>query len=124
MKRIDESGRARCSAFEANCFLYQELFQANSVILHDCGKRNEAPEDIGDYLDHILLILESMKEDGRNLDLTAVNRDRFQKVFQRTPHWMYYENFFEGYLLGGYVPEDLADRWRDAAEDYGFAIRG
>ena len=124
LKRIDENGRARCSKFEAVSFLYQELYYANSVILRDCRQREERLGNIGDYLDYILLILESMQAAGTTLDLTSVNEDRFLSVFRRTTRWMYYDNFFEGYLLGGYVPEDLVERWRITAADYGFAIRG
>ena len=124
LKRIDENGRARCSEYEANVFLSQELFYANYVIRHDCFQGNESHSDIGNYVDYILLILESMWDAERTVDITSVNKDRFQKVFQKIPRWQYFDNFFEGYLLGGYIPEGLTERWRKAADDYGYSIRG
>lgn len=120
LKRVDEDGIAHCSAYEIECFLYQELHFANSCIFQDIRKNTKG--SIDDFIEYILFAIESSIAAGMNLNFKKMNQERFCSKFARQSRWQSYDNFFEGYLYERYVPENLSDRWREVSEKCGLSI--
>lgn len=121
LKRVDEDGIAHCSAYEIECFLYQELYFANRCIFQDIRKNTKS--SIDDFIEYILFAIESSIAAGMKLDFERMNRERFHDKFAQQSRWQSYENFFEGYIKEYYVPKNLTDRWREVAERCGLSIR-
>ena len=122
-KRVDESGVLRCNTYEVMSFLYGELFKVNRCIIDDCRRPNSRVSEVSDYIEYILFVLESAKAEEIKKNIATLNTERYLDVFETKPECPKYNNFFEGYLLGGYVPDNLVDRWKAAAVFYQFHIK-
>ena len=121
MQRFDAEGNGYFSTFELTQFIRQELFEINGIIFSDLREsRLPSPNTIGENIDFLMLALESAMNNNPDINLNQINNDLYIKKFEElnrfiptgNNHFIYYANFFQGYLSEGYIQTICQDKWR------------
>lgn len=111
-----------CSDYELKAFVNQELFAIRQEVSKDLNHWKTADRNvIEECLEYLLLALRWIRDvydpelEG-GIDLQKINEDKYLKAFmEKDPpsRFLQYDNFFQGYLGEGYVPEDLREEWME-----------
>lgn len=111
-----------CSDYELKAFVNQELYAIQKEVSKNLNHGRTADRNvIEECLEYLLLALRWVRDiynpelEG-GIDIQMINRWKYLEAFRNDdPHsrFLLYDNFFQGYLGEGYVPEDLRKEWTD-----------
>lgn len=111
-----------CSDYELKAFVNQELYAIQKEVSKNLSHGRTADRNvIEECLEYLLLALRWVRDiydpelEG-GIDMQTINRKKYLEAFmENDPHsrFLQYDNFFQGYLGEGYVPEDLRKEWMD-----------